>query len=319
MKLFWRKKNEIASHKHAIALLNAELVNVKDGNEALVNEAKKQSQNFKEQLSAAEERSKKHEMEVKHLKDKLASYEFSVEEEKEKFTMEICQLKHELSDYKMKSVSYEEKIVVLTEKNQIMEKQFEEECRILKEEEERLIKECNRKEVLFNEEISNLQQELVEMKSIAENQSGVSQEEVDRLLSKLEESAMTAEQWKAKFEDLELKVGPFMDQLEQYEFEKQHLMSQNMFSQQEMKRLSEKYGQILGHQNNKQKIRHISKLKEENLQLKADLLKLRALSDKDRIKISQLESQTKGRKFDPSKSFCPGGKENRDVLKSQNR
>ena len=35
-----------------------------------------------------------------------------------------------------------------------------------------------------------------------------------------------------------------------------------------MNKLSEKYAQILGHQNNKQKIRHIQKLKEENIMLK---------------------------------------------------
>ena len=35
-----------------------------------------------------------------------------------------------------------------------------------------------------------------------------------------------------------------------------------------MSKLSEKYAQILGHQNNKQKIRHIQKLKEENITLK---------------------------------------------------
>jgi len=35
-----------------------------------------------------------------------------------------------------------------------------------------------------------------------------------------------------------------------------------------MNKLSDKYAQILGHQNNKQKIHHIRKLKEENLSLK---------------------------------------------------
>ena len=50
-----------------------------------------------------------------------------------------------------------------------------------------------------------------------------------------------------------------MEQLEQFEFEKQYLLNQNLASQQEMKKLSEKYGNILGHQNNKQKIKHISK------------------------------------------------------------
>lgn len=51
--------------------------------------------------------------------------------------------------------------------------------------------------------------------------------------------------------------------------EKQSLLNENSFTQKEINKLSEKYAQILGHQNNKQKIHHVRKLKEENLKLKA--------------------------------------------------
>jgi len=50
--------------------------------------------------------------------------------------------------------------------------------------------------------------------------------------------------------------------------EKQLLLGKSKHDEQELETLSRNYAKLLGHQNQKQKIHHILKLKEENLGLK---------------------------------------------------
>ena len=58
------------------------------------------------------------------------------------------------------------------------------------------------------------------------------------------------------------------EQLKAYEREKQLLLGKSKNAEQEIETLSRDYAKLLGHQNQKQKIHHILKLKEENLGLK---------------------------------------------------
>jgi len=58
------------------------------------------------------------------------------------------------------------------------------------------------------------------------------------------------------------------EQLRQYEAEKQLLLGQSENAEQEIEALSRQYATLLGHQNQKQKIHHILKIKEENIGLK---------------------------------------------------
>ena len=50
----------------------------------------------------------------------------------------------------------------------------------------------------------------------------------------------------------------FKEQLESYELEKAALLNRNQEVQGEVKKLASQYGQLLGHQNHKQKIQHLS-------------------------------------------------------------
>ena len=50
--------------------------------------------------------------------------------------------------------------------------------------------------------------------------------------------------------------------------EKQLLLGRSKNAQMEIEKLSHDYAKVLGHQNQKQKIHHILKLKEENVTLK---------------------------------------------------
>ena len=58
------------------------------------------------------------------------------------------------------------------------------------------------------------------------------------------------------------------EQLNQYQIDKQLLLGKSKHNEQELEALSRNYAKLLGHQNQKQKIHHILKLKEENMGLK---------------------------------------------------
>ena len=63
-------------------------------------------------------------------------------------------------------------------------------------------------------------------------------------------------------------MGPFQEQLEGFVMERQLLLGSQANAQQQIDKLSAEYGRLLGHQNQKQKIKHVLKLKEENNALK---------------------------------------------------
>lgn len=60
-----------------------------------------------------------------------------------------------------------------------------------------------------------------------------------------------------------------------------------------MEDLNRRYGELLGHQNQKQKIKHIMKIKEENLSMKQELMKLREQCDRQRKTIRQHEEKSR--------------------------
>lgn len=74
--------------------------------------------------------------------------------------------------------------------------------------------------------------------------------------------------WKTKYEDLYQKVRPFQEQLDAFEAERLSLMSYSKNARSEIDKLSKDYAKLLGHQNQKQKIHHVMKLKEDNISLK---------------------------------------------------
>ncbi|EDV24842.1 uncharacterized protein TRIADDRAFT_56154 [Trichoplax adhaerens] len=80
-------------------------------------------------------------------------------------------------------------------------------------------------------------------------------------------------------------------QLEEYEEEKKLLLYQNKEATKEVNQLSKNYAKLLGHQNNKQKIQHIKRIKEENLRLKQEVVKLQDQLDKEKRSTRKLENQ----------------------------
>ncbi|XP_068015509.1 hyaluronan mediated motility receptor [Melanerpes formicivorus] len=143
------------------------------------------------------------------------------------------------------------------------------------------------------------------------------------LTSSLQEEIKT---WRNLYEDLHNKTKPFQQQLDAFEAEKNALLNEHGAAQEELNKLSDAYAKLLGHQNQKQKIKHVMKLKEENTHLKQDVSKLRTLLAKEKQSHRDLQEQLSAiqgiRHFDPSKAFQHDRKENippKTPLKEGNR
>merc|ERR1712029_1209798 len=83
-----------------------------------------------------------------------------------------------------------------------------------------------------------------------------------------------AQSYKEKYEALSRLVEPFREQLENYEVERNALVAEKKEAQGQVEDLATKYAQLLGHQNHKQKIHHLVKLKQDNLDLRTELAKV---------------------------------------------
>ncbi|KAJ8014921.1 hypothetical protein DPEC_G00020790 [Dallia pectoralis] len=124
-----------------------------------------------------------------------------------------------------------------------------------------------------------------------------------------------AQHWRRQYEELYSKVKPFQEQLNGFAAERDALLNENGANQEELTRLADAYARLLGHQNQKQKIRHVVKLKDENVALKQELSKLRVQVSRQKKDVEQLKGGQ--RKFDPSEAFKhQDGKENENPAAS---
>ncbi|XP_051913586.1 hyaluronan mediated motility receptor isoform X1 [Hippocampus zosterae] len=158
--------------------------------------------------------------------------------------------------------------------------------------------------VLTQEKVT-LQWEMDEQRQKLQNQIIEAQEKSS--------SSSEAEQWRSQYEDLFAKVQPFEEQLNYFAAERNALLNENGANQEEINKLSDAYAHLLGHQNQKQKIKHVMKLKDENFNLKQEVLKLRSQLSRQKSDLNHLKSKLPAesqRRFDPSKAF-QHNKENR--------
>uniref|UniRef100_A0A7N6ABC8 Hyaluronan-mediated motility receptor C-terminal domain-containing protein n=1 Tax=Anabas testudineus TaxID=64144 RepID=A0A7N6ABC8_ANATE len=121
------------------------------------------------------------------------------------------------------------------------------------------------------------------------------------------------EHWRQQYEELFAKVKPFQEQLNAFAAERNALLNENGVNQEELNKLADAYARLLGHQNQKQKIKHVMKLKDENISLKQEVSKLRSQVSRQKSDLEQLKSKLPGaprRRFDPNKAF-QHDKENR--------
>ncbi|XP_072487002.1 hyaluronan mediated motility receptor [Notamacropus eugenii] len=252
---------------------------------------------------------------LQSLKEVIAEYE----SHKMSVTEEMAVLRYENSSLQKKA-SEAEKTVELVQQ-QMLEvqhaenKKEEEYARMFLDMQNKLaLKEEEIKETAASslEQISNLQNKLKQQSEDFKKQ--LEMEETSKTVEKNMELTQEVKKWHLLYEELYSKTKPFQEQLDAFEAEKRALLTEHGTTQEELNKLSESYAKLLGHQNQKQKIRHVMKLKEENNQFKLEISKLRSQLTKEKQAGKKLQEQlneAKGfKRFDPSKAFQHESKEN---------
>ncbi|KAM6952195.1 hyaluronan mediated motility receptor [Lycodopsis pacificus] len=173
----------------------------------------------------------------------------------------------------------------------------------------------------LREQVELLTQEKVTLQWELEEQRQELQRQMDEAQEKSSQVS-GSEHWRKQYEELFAKVRPFQDQLNAFAAERNTLVNENGANQEELNKLSDAYARLLGHQNQKQKIKHVMKLKDENVSLKQEVSKLQSQVSRQKRDLEQLKSKRPGsprRRFDPSKAFHHD-KENRrtETLKEGN-
>ncbi|XP_034070874.1 hyaluronan mediated motility receptor [Gymnodraco acuticeps] len=157
----------------------------------------------------------------------------------------------------------------------------------------------------LQDQVEVLTQEKVTLQWEMEEQ----RQELKRQITEAQEKSSHSsenEKWRKQYEELFVKVRPFQEQLNAFAAERNALLNENGANQEELNKLSDAYVRLLGHQNQKQKIKHVMKLKDENIALKQEVATLRSQVNRQKCDLEQLKSNppaTPRRKFDPSKTF----------------
>jgi len=254
--------------------------------------------------------------------DCITSEKKQVETELEKTTKELTMVAEDKVNLELASKGLRRQIEADAELNKA---KFEEFTRRLLNTQ----KELNEKDdygVKMNEERKEIAAELARAKDAHELQIDRWQcvveeqnNEMESIKAQISEAASSkndqeAQMWKKKYEDLNESIGPFKAQLKAFDAEKNYLLNRNNAAEAEVDELGQKYAALLGHQNSKQKIRHVVQLKSENNTLKQENLKLKSQVDK----LQKQAISNRKLKFDPKNAFTSGssgstaGKENKD-------
>ncbi|XP_065590569.1 hyaluronan mediated motility receptor [Cyrtonyx montezumae] len=242
------------------------------------------------------------------------SYRRTTAEEIRILTLENSSLQEQVTDLKK---ACEDNLQLLHEAEYTKNKAKEEFARMILEAQTKLAlkeAEAERTKESCLIQVTKLQEKLEELTEDLKKKSEVekSRKTVDEdVTSSLKEEIKT---WRNLYEELHNKTKPFQQQLDAFEAEKNSLLNEHGAAQEELTKLSEAYAKLLGHQNQKQKIKHVMKLKEDNTHLRQDISKLRALLAKEKQTNRDLQEQLcaiRGiRRFDPSKAFQHDSKEN---------
>lgn len=233
----------------------------------------------------------------------------------------------EMEDLRLENLSLQEAVAGATQREEEAQQQLQAAKRA-QGDCERMLLDLRTESALREAELQATSESF--LKKIADLQSHLERQEADLRKQLEEEKAREAgrksevallmeerDRWRLLYEELHNKTKPFQQQLDAYEAERQALLSQHGEAQEQLSRLGDSYARLLGHQNLKQKIKHVVKLKDENGQLKSEMLKLRsqlAKHKQNEMKLQEELNKALGiRRFDPSKAFQHESKENFDL------
>merc|ERR1711974_192660 len=102
-----------------------------------------------------------------------------------------------------------------------------------------------------------------------------------------------AQSYKEKYEALCKMIEPFREQLESFETERSALLAEKRETQGKMSKLFDEYANLLGHQNHKQKIHHLVRLKQENLDMREELAKVNLELNKQKRLVARYKGPSK--------------------------
>ncbi|KAM7333258.1 hypothetical protein ACRRTK_006578 [Alexandromys fortis] len=230
----------------------------------------------------------------------------------------------EMEELKLENVALQER-VAMAEKNvedvqhQILtaENTNQEYARMLLDLQNRsTLKEAEIKEITVSslKKITDLQNQLRQQDEDFKKQL---EEEETRKAEKedaVAELTVESNKWRLLYEELYNKTKPFQEQLDAFEAERQALLNERGATQEQLNKIRDSYAELLGHQNLKQKIKHVVKLKDENSQLKSEVSKLRSQLFKRKQNELRLQGELNKalgiKHFDPAKAFHHECKEN---------
>ncbi|XP_019486491.1 PREDICTED: hyaluronan mediated motility receptor isoform X3 [Hipposideros armiger] len=292
-------------------------------------EKEEQTENLVKQL---EEETKARAEELKLLEGKLKGKEAELQESDAAHTQATLLLQEsykaltasEIEDLKLENLTLKEK-VAKAEKNiedvqhQILatESSNQEYARMLLDlQTKSALKEAEIKEISVSslKKITDLENQLKQQGEDFKKQ--LEEEEARKAAKENSEADLTEEtnKWQLLYEELYNKTKPFQLQLDAFEAEKQALLNEHGAAQEQLNKLRDSYAKLLGHQNLKQKIKHVVKLKDENSQLKSEVSKLRSQLSKTKQSERKLQEELNHvlgiKHFDPSKAFLHESKEN---------
>ncbi|XP_072923152.1 hyaluronan mediated motility receptor isoform X2 [Hemitrygon akajei] len=241
------------------------------------------------------------------LQEELDSYRVSVSVELKSLQESNILLSNELAKLHDQTKEQQQQLAECQLSN---DKAKEEYARMLLEAQMKLAQkepELRKLEETYTLKVKELQRELDQAAALqVEKESGDAADE--RALTELSDEV---QKWQVLYEELHNKVKPFQDQLDAYEKEKNALLSEHGATQEQLNKLSTDYAKLLGHQNQKQKIKHVMKLKQENVQLKQEVTKLRGQLSKEKAEQRNQENRCQGTKrFELAKGFKDIAKEN---------
>ncbi|XP_077984603.1 uncharacterized protein LOC144439206 [Glandiceps talaboti] len=251
--------------------------------------------------------------------------------------LKLSQLTHEFDSYKKTSTSEQQNLKETLEdankatqeaeeKVKMIENEMKKQMQDNEEKNKKTMEEFGRRLIETQKKLTRREDEFQTYKEEAETKLNSALEELQRqqeefrnVVTELEGQVSSTDEteveeikeevirWKTLFEELQKKAQPFQEQLDSFEMEKNLLLSQNNKAQNEVHKLSTQYAKLLGHQNQKQKIQHILKIKEENLSLKQEIMKLREQTTKHRTQMRKMEDKLEKlegkKKFNSSMAF----------------
>uniref|UniRef100_A0A663MTA9 Hyaluronan mediated motility receptor n=1 Tax=Athene cunicularia TaxID=194338 RepID=A0A663MTA9_ATHCN len=299
--------SQLQQEKESSALMHQKLLEFQDevtSERLLLEEELSDTMNELNKLHAKE---KKAEKLVKRLEQEIKSQalELAQMEVKLKGFKAIAE---EIQSLKLENTSLQEMVVNLKKIGQDNLQLLQETKLALKEAEtERTKESCLAQMTELQEKLKEQNEDLKRKLELEISRKTIN----EGVISNLKEEMKT---WCNLYKDLYNKTKPFQQQLDAFEAEKNALLNEHGAAQEELNKLSDAYAKLLGHQNQKQKIKHVMKLKEDNMHLKQDVSKLRALLAKEKQTNRDLQEQVYAnqgiKRFDPSKAFQHDSKEN---------